>query len=70
MIPAMIDLHPLILKKDGRSEFVVLPYEEFVALQQWVADAQDLLELEAARREEGHLPRVPLEEIEKALGLQ
>ncbi len=66
----MIDLHPKILKKNGRNEFVVLPYEEFVALEEWIADAQDLLELEAAKREEGHLPRVPLERIEKDLGLE
>ena len=69
MKSAMIDLHPEILKKNGRNEFVVLPYEEFGALQEWIADAHDLLELEAAKRDEGHLPRVPLEEIEKELGL-
>jgi len=30
----MIMLHPEFLKKEGRKEFVVLPYEEFVALQE------------------------------------
>ncbi len=65
----MIDLHPEIVKKNGRNESVVLPYEEFIALQEWIADAEDLLEIEQAKRTEGHLPRVPLEEIEKDLGL-
>lgn len=69
MNQTMIDLHPEILKKNGRNEFVVLPYEEFVALQEWIADAQDLLEIDEAKRAEGHLPRVPLEKIEKDLGL-
>lgn len=65
----MIDLHPEILKKNGRSEFAVLPYEEFVALQQRLADLEDLLEIEEAKRAEGHLPRVSLESIEKDLGM-
>jgi hypothetical protein len=65
----MIDLHLEILKKNGRNEFVVLPYEEFVALQEWMADAQDLLDLEAAKGAEGDGPRVPLEVIERELGL-
>jgi hypothetical protein len=30
----MIQLHPQFLPKDGRTEYVVLPYEEFLALQE------------------------------------
>ena len=30
----MIELHPEILEKDGKKEFVILPYEEFLAIQQ------------------------------------
>jgi hypothetical protein len=29
-------LHPEILKKKGKKQFAVLPYEEFVALQEWL----------------------------------
>ena len=39
----MIELHPEILKKNGKDEFVVLPYQEFTALK-------DLLDLRAAKR--------------------
>lgn len=69
MNQTMIDLHPEIVQKNGRNESVVLPYEEFVALQEWIADAQDLLEIEEAKHAERHLPRVTLEEIKKDLGL-
>lgn len=31
-------LHPQIIEKDGRKEFVVLPYEEFVKLQELLED--------------------------------
>ena len=32
-------LHPEILSKNGRKQFVVLPYEVFVAVQERLADA-------------------------------
>ena len=30
----MIEFHPEFLKKDGKNEFVVLPYDEFVTIQE------------------------------------
>ena len=48
----MLTLHPEILSKDGKKQFAVLPYEEFVALQSRLEDADDLLELRKARRAE------------------
>ena len=36
------DLHPEILRRDGRPQFAVLPYEEFLALQQRLEDLEDL----------------------------
>jgi PHD/YefM family antitoxin component YafN of YafNO toxin-antitoxin module len=46
----MIELHPEILKKNGKSEFVVLPYEEYEALQELLADYQDLMDLRDAKK--------------------
>ena len=45
----MFELHPQILEKEVKREFVVLPYEEFLALQQVLADAQDLIDLREAK---------------------
>ena len=39
----MLKLHPEILVKNGKKEFVVLPYEEFLAMQERLADAEDLV---------------------------
>ena len=61
------DLHPEILTKNGRKEFAVLPYEEFVALQEWLADIEDLLDLRAAKDAEHDAPTVSLAEIESQL---
>ncbi len=65
----MIELHPAVLEKNGKKEFVVLPYEEFVALQVLLADAADVLDLREAKGEEGAAETVPLSEVKKTLGL-
>ncbi len=66
----MIQLHPEFLTKDGKKEFAVLPYEEFVALQELLADAADVLDLREARSEEASATTVPLGEVKKMLGLE
>jgi hypothetical protein len=65
----MIELHPEIVEKDGKKEFVILPYEEFVAIEQALADADDLAALRAAKKEEHATPGIPLEEVVDDLGL-
>jgi hypothetical protein len=49
----ILKLHLDILVKNGKKQFAVLPYEKFVALQERLADAEDLLELRKAKRAEG-----------------
>ena len=62
------ELHPEILTRDGRKEFAVLPYEEFIALQEWLADVEDLLDLRSAKEAENDAPTISLAEIEGRLG--
>lgn len=64
-----ITLHPEILSKNGKKEFVVLPYEEFLALQELLDDVEDLLELRAAKREDEGEPLLSLADAKKELGL-
>jgi hypothetical protein len=61
------ELHPEILTKNGRKEFAILPYEEFLALQEWLADVEDLLDLRAAKEAEHNAPTVSIAEIESRL---
>ena len=42
---SMITLHPEFLTKEGKKEFVVLTYEEFVVLQEFLEDAEDVFDL-------------------------
>jgi len=65
----MLKLHPEILTKNGRKQFAVLPYEEFLALQERLADADDLLELRKAKRSECRKKPIPLATVKRELGL-
>ena len=66
----VMTLHPEILKKNGKNQFVVLPYEEFLLLQERLADAEDLLTLRKAKRTEGKKKPIPLAEVKRALGIR
>ncbi len=37
-----MSIHPQIIEKDGRKEFVVLPYEEFLQMQAEIKEYEDL----------------------------
>ncbi len=65
----MIELHPKVLKKNGKKEFVVLPYEEYAALEEMLADYEDLLDLRAAKRQESDQPSLSIAEVKRELGL-
>ncbi len=47
----------------------MLPYEEFLAVQERLADADDLLELREARRAEAKKKSIPLATVKRELGL-
>ena len=65
----MVTLHPNILEQEGKKRFVVLPYSEFIALQEELQDYYDLKELREAKKEEGEAPTLSFEEVKKELGL-
>lgn len=59
----MLELHANILEKKGKKEFAVLPYEEFIALQRILADAQDLIDLREAKNAEHNAHSINFSEI-------
>jgi hypothetical protein len=62
------ELHPEILTKNGRKEFAVLPYEEFLALQEWLEDLEDLTDLRTAKDSERDAPTISIVEVEQRFG--
>ena len=65
-----MELHPEILVKNGEKQFAVLPSEEFLVLQERLADAEDVLELRKAQAAEGKKNSIPLAEVKRKQRLQ
>jgi PHD/YefM family antitoxin component YafN of YafNO toxin-antitoxin module len=65
-----MELHPQILQKNGKNEFVVLPYEEFEALRELAEDYEDLYDLREAKAQERNAPTLMLAEARVQLGLR
>jgi hypothetical protein len=61
----MLPLHPQIVKKNGNKQFVLLPYEEFVAIRERLEDADDLLELRRAKAKEGKSASLSLSKVRR-----
>ncbi len=64
----MIELHPQIIEKDGKEEFAVLPYEEFVRVQEELEDYEDLRQLREAKEADKEAPAITLADLKKQLG--
>lgn len=65
----MVTLHPNILERDGQKAFAILPYEEFVKVQEALEDYDDLMTLRQAKDHEEHAPAISLDDAKQLLGL-
>jgi len=64
----IMSIHPQIIEKNGNKEFVVLPYEEFLAIREELEDFQDLKDLRNEKSQAAGEPVRPLDTILKELG--
>jgi PHD/YefM family antitoxin component YafN of YafNO toxin-antitoxin module len=64
---AMVTLHAQIIKKNGKKEYVILPYEEFVKVQEELEDYEDLRCLRTAKQEEKDSPTIGMVEVKKQI---
>jgi len=65
----MVAIHPNILERDGQKAFVVLPYEEFLMLEEELQQFEDLKQLRQTKAEEADAPTVSLDAVKKELDL-
>ncbi|MFH1881526.1 MAG: type II toxin-antitoxin system Phd/YefM family antitoxin [Planctomycetota bacterium] len=63
----MITLHPEILEKDGKKQFAVIPYDEFLRIQQELDDYECLKALREAKAKEADAETVSFEKAKKIL---
>ncbi|MDD5036600.1 MAG: hypothetical protein PHE55_17800 [Methylococcaceae bacterium] len=64
-----MQLHPQLIEKEGKKEFVVLPFDEYQALVELMHDYEDLRDLREAKEESKGQESVPLDKIISDLGL-
>jgi hypothetical protein len=62
----MIQLHPKFLTQDGQK-VAILPYDEFLKVQEILEDLEDLEDLRQAKEEAKDSPTYSLEEVNKIL---
>lgn len=56
-----------IIKKNGKKEYVVMPYDEFLKVQEELDDYQNLRRLREAKKAEQYAPTVSIEELKEHL---
>ncbi|MDO8749406.1 MAG: type II toxin-antitoxin system Phd/YefM family antitoxin [Candidatus Omnitrophota bacterium] len=66
----MVSLHTKILEKDGKKEFVVLPYEEFVQIQEELEDYEALKALRDAKSKEADIPTTSFNDVKKEIDIE
>lgn len=62
-----MELHPQIIGKKGKKEFVVLPYDEFLRVQNVLEDVKDLKDLRDAKKKSASEESIPLSLIKNGL---
>ena len=61
----MATLHAQIIKKNGKKDYVVLPYDEFLKVQEELEDYDDLRALREAKERERDAPTIGMAELKK-----
>ena len=63
----MTGLNVQIIKKNGKNEYVILPYNEFIKVQEELDDYDNLRCLRTAKEAEKGAKTVGIEELKKRL---
>jgi len=66
----MISINPQILEKNGKKEFAILPYKDFLKMQEELECYNDLRILREAKQEEQNASPVSFEEAKKILNIE
>jgi len=65
-----MEIKPQVIEKNGKKEFVVLPYEEFLKIQEELDNYDDLRILREAKEEEGDAPTINLKDAKNELHIK
>ena len=63
-------MKPQIIEKQGKKEFAVIPYKDFIRMQDDIEDYQDLKELREAKLDSRNQQGRSFDDVAKELGLR
>lgn len=63
----MVAMHAQIIERNGKKEFAVIPYDEFLKLQEELGDREDLRLLREAQAEGRDASVMTLDEVKRKL---
>ena len=63
----MVSLRAQIIRKNGKKEYAVLPYEDFLKVQEELEDYDDLRCLREAQEAEKEAPTIGMAELKKKI---
>jgi len=63
----MLEIHPNIIEKNGKKEFAILPFDEFLKLQEELQDYEDLKTLREAKIKEKDIKGFSLSDFKNQL---
>jgi hypothetical protein len=63
----MRKLKPEFLKKNGKTEFVVLTNDDYEAFVELIEDARDIMLIQESRKRNGNAPGITLAEMKRRL---
>lgn len=63
----MAILHTQVIKKEGKKEYVVIPYEDFLKIQEDLENYEDLRCLREAKKAEANAPTTGIGELKRQL---
>jgi hypothetical protein len=64
----MVTLNAQIIKKEGKKEYAVLPYEEYLRIREELENYDDLRCLRKAKEVEKNASTIGIEELKKRIG--
>lgn len=65
-----MEINPQVIEKNGKKEFVILPYEKFLEIREELDNYDDLRILREAKEKEGDAPTISLEDAKNKLHLK
>ncbi|MCX5804692.1 MAG: type II toxin-antitoxin system Phd/YefM family antitoxin [Proteobacteria bacterium] len=64
----MVTLNAQIIKKEGKKEYAIIPYEEFLKVQEELHNYEDLRCLRKAKEAEINAPTISIDNLKKQIG--